>query len=120
MLRSDWAIYRQGALLIEGADGVNIVNWDFDTPGGNAIFINNYCQNITIYGNHIWGAGASVVYVVGSPNAVRSPSFKYREFVKCSKMDTDVGPKTRDFPSFCTITDSLIHDIGQIENSLQA
>jgi hypothetical protein len=115
LLRSDWAIYRQGALFIQGAENVKVENCDFDSPGGNAVFINNYNRNITISGNHIHGAGASGVNLVGSPNAVRSPSYEYREFVKWSEMDTTVGPKTQDFPSLCSITDNLIHDIGQIE-----
>jgi hypothetical protein len=115
LLRSDWAIYRQGALMIDGADRVVVDNCEFDSPGGNAIFISNYNRNITIKGNHIQGAGASGVNVVGSPKAVRSPAFEYREFVPFNEMDTVVGPKTNDYPSLCTITDNLIHDIGQIE-----
>jgi len=115
LLRSDWAIYRQGALMIDGAERVLIDNCEFDSPGGNAIFISNYNRNIIIQGNHIHGAGASGVNIVGSPNAVRSPSYEYREFVKWSEMDTIVGPKTDEYPSKCTITGNLIHDIGQIE-----
>jgi len=115
LLRSDWAIYRQGALLIEGAEEVKIFNCDFDSPGGNAIFLNDYCRNVAIFGNHIYDAGASGVNVVGSPKAVRSPAFEYSEFVPFNEMDTVVGPKTNDYPSLCTITDNLIHDIGQIE-----
>jgi hypothetical protein len=115
LLRSDWAIYRQGALLIEGAQKVKVEYCDFDSPGGNAIFINNFNRNILITGNHIHGAGATGINIVGSPNAVRSPAFEYREFVKWSEMDTTIGPKTLDFPAQCTISDNLIHDIGQIE-----
>jgi hypothetical protein len=115
LLRSDWAIYRQGALLIEGAEEVKIFNCDFDSPGGNAIFLNDYCRNVAIFGNHIYDAGASGVNVVGNPKAVRSPAFEYREFVPFKEMDTVVGPKNNDYPSMCTITDNLIHDIGQIE-----
>jgi hypothetical protein len=115
LLRSDWAIYRQGALLIEGASRVKILDCDFDSPGGNAIFINDYNRDILISGNHIHGAGATGVNLVGNPSAVRSPSFEYREFVKCSKMDTIPGPVKSGYPATCTISDNLIHDIGQIE-----
>ena len=97
LLRSDWAIDRQGALLIEGAEKVKVENCDFDSPGGNAIFINNYNRNVTISGNHIHGAGATGVNLVGSPNAVRSAAFEYREFVKWSEMDTIKGPKTDEY-----------------------
>ncbi|MDP4290146.1 MAG: PDZ domain-containing protein [Bacteroidota bacterium] len=115
LLRSDWAIYRQGALMIEGAEKVAVTDCEFDSPGGNAIFINNYNRNVLIARNHIHGAGATGVNLVGDPKAVRSPAFEYREFVSFAEMDTAVGPKTPDYPALCTITDNLIHDIGQIE-----
>jgi hypothetical protein len=115
LLRSDWAIYRQGALLIEGAEKVNIENCDFKELGGNAIFISNYNRNVTIKGNHIHDAGASAINLVGNPDAVRSPAFEYRQSVPLSEMDTVIGPKTPDYPALCTITENLIHDIGQIE-----
>ena len=115
LLRSDWAIYRQGALMIEGAEKVKIENCEFDSPGGNAIFINDYNRFVTISGNYIHGAGATGINLVGNPKAVRSPAFEYREFVPLAEMDTAVGPQTPDYPALCIITDNLIHDIGQIE-----
>ncbi|NWJ52740.1 MAG: PDZ domain-containing protein [Bacteroidetes bacterium] len=115
LLRSDWAIYRQGALLIEGAEYVSVENCNFEYLGGNAVFINNYNRNVIIKGNHIHDAGATAINLVGSPDAVRSPAFEYRLFVPLSEMDTLIGPKTPDYPALCNITENLIHDIGQIE-----
>lgn len=115
LLRSDWAIYRQGALFIEGAEKVRIENCNFENLGGNVIFINNYNRNVTINGNHIHDAGATAINLVGSPDAVRSPAFEYRLAIPLSEMDTMIGPKTPDYPALCNITENLIHDIGQIE-----
>lgn len=115
LLRSDWAIYRQGAVMIEGAEKVSVENCNFEYLGGNVIFINNYNRHITIKGNHIHDAGATAVNLVGNPDAVRSPAFEYRLSVPLSEMDTLIGPKTLDYPALCDITENLIHDIGQIE-----
>ena len=38
LLRSDWTIYRGGALFLEGAEAISITNCEFVNLGGNAIF----------------------------------------------------------------------------------
>ncbi|MDO6693125.1 PDZ domain-containing protein [Aliiglaciecola sp. 3_MG-2023] len=118
LLRSDWAIYRGGAVIIDGAENVSLKDSEFHMLGGNAIFISNYNRNIIISGNHIHDIGASAVSFVGSPKAVRSPSFEYHEFVPEAELDFEVGPKTNDYPSQSLVYNNLIHDIGLVEKQV--
>lgn len=115
LLRSDWTIYRGGAIFIEGAQNVRIHDCELANLGGNAILVSNYNREIEIKGNHIHDNGASGISFVGSPEAVRSPSFQYDEFVPLSEMDTVKGPKSNKYPSNSLVDDNLIYRIGRIE-----
>lgn len=115
LLRSDWAIYRGGAVLITGGEDVSITNSEFDQPGGNAIFVNHYNRRITIRGCHIHDTGASGVCFVGDPDAVRDPLFEYRETNDLAKIDRTPGPKTINYPADSSVEDCLIHGIGRVE-----
>jgi len=115
LLRSDWMIYRGGAILLENTEDCNITDSEFTNLGGNAIFVSGYNRGLNIEGNHIYNCGASAVSFVGMPDAVRSPSFNYYEFVPMDKMDTIKGPRTDDYPSNCRVDNNLIHDIGLVE-----
>src|SRR5690606_36118068 len=42
LLRSDWTIYRGGAILVEGGRNIKITNCEFTELGGNAIFVSRY------------------------------------------------------------------------------
>lgn len=118
LLRSDWTIYRGGAILLEGTENVRLSHNHFVNLGGNAVFVNEYNQNATIASNHIEQIGASGLCFVGSPDAVRSPSFEYHEFVPYDDLDRTPGPKNNDYPAQCTAYDNLIHDVGQIEKQV--
>lgn len=115
LLRSDWTIYRGGAIRYEGAEDCSIENCEFDQMGGNAVFVNQFNRNLKIKGCHIHGAGASGVCFVGNPDSVRNPLFEYSERQHYQEIDKTPGPKTNDFPSDCTVEDCLIHDIGTVE-----
>ncbi len=115
LLRSDWAIYRGGAVLLNGTEHVTIQNCQFKALGSNAIFVSNYNRNSTIAGNEIYGIGASAICFVGSATAVRSPAFGYEKFVPLADMDMQPGPKSTEYPAQCTAFNNLIHDIGNIE-----
>jgi len=115
LLRSDWCIYRGGAILFEGAEDCEIRNCDFDQVGGNAVFVSNYNRGIRISGCRIEDAGASGICFVGSPGAVRSPSFEYGESVPMDKMDLTPGPRSKDYPAQCVAHDNLIARIGVFE-----
>lgn len=115
LLRSDWTIYRGGAVLFNGAEDCGIRNSTFDQVGGNAVFLNNYNRRITIQGCHIFGAGASGVAFVGDPGAVRNPLFEYGRRQSYADIDKTPGPKTENYPADCVVQDCLIHRIGVVE-----
>lgn len=118
LLRSDWAIYRGGALLIQGAEQVDVLNCDFQSVGGNAIFLSDYNREVHISGCYISDAGASGICIVGNPDAVRSPSFEYHQFVPLNQLDPEPGPRSENYPARCEIRDNLIHDIGRFEKQV--
>ncbi|ADY52606.1 PDZ/DHR/GLGF domain protein [Pseudopedobacter saltans DSM 12145] len=115
LLRSDWTIYRKGAITLDGAENINIEKCIFKDNGANVIVYSNYNKNNTLSGSHIFNAGGNAVVFVGDPKAVRSPSFQYSEFVAYENMDKTAGPKGNNYPISCTVYDNLIHDIGQVE-----
>jgi hypothetical protein len=73
LLRSDWTIYRGGAVLLTGTEDIRILDSEFDQCGSNAVFVNLYNRRILIKGCHIHNAGASGVCFVDDPDAVRNP-----------------------------------------------
>lgn len=115
LLRSDWTIYRGGAVFIEGSRNVSIKNCEFTNLGGNAILVSKYNRGVEISGNHIHECGATAVSFIGDPSAVRSPSFQYGEYVPIEEMDTVKGPANDLYPAGCLVDNNLIHRIGRIE-----
>ncbi|WP_316821097.1 PDZ domain-containing protein [Pedobacter gandavensis] len=118
LLRSDWTIYRGGAVVMEAAENCVISRCFFNAPGGNAVFMSNYNRNNVVTGCHILNAGASGVCFVGDPNAVRSPSFEYAQFVPLKDMDLKAGPKTNNYPANCTVENTLMHGLGRVEKQV--
>ncbi|CAL1517543.1 PDZ domain-containing protein [Chitinophaga sp. MM2321] len=115
LLRSDWAIYRGGAVVLDGTENCSIKDCEFDHNGGNAIFVSNYNRGAMISGCHIHDAGGSGICFVGNPEAVRSPLFEYNKSLPLAAIDTVTGPKSRHYPDSCTAYNNLIHSIGRIE-----
>ncbi len=118
LLRSDWTIYRGGAILLDGTEHITVANCVFDNLGGNAVFVSNYNRDCTIKDNHIYDIGASAIVFVGNADAVRSPAFRYEQFVPWSEMDFEQGPKTNNYPKNCAAKGNLIHNIGFIEKQV--
>jgi hypothetical protein len=115
ILRSDWAIYRGGAILFNGAEDCTLEDALLDQVGGNAVFVNNYNRRLTIRGCEIVKAGASGVLFFGDPAAVRSPLFNYDERQSPDVIDRTPGPKTNNYPADCLVEDCLIHLTGRVE-----
>ena len=115
LLRSDWTIYRGGAVKLTGTEYVAIVDCEFNQVRGNAIFVNNYNRHTLIKGTHIHDTGGSGICFVGDADAVRDPLFEYRERNDLTKIDRTVGPKTDNYPSYGVVEDCLIHGIGRVE-----
>ncbi|UMB59194.1 right-handed parallel beta-helix repeat-containing protein [Lutibacter sp. A80] len=118
LLRSDWTIYRGGALVLDVTKNITIKDCEFTNLGGNVIFVSGYNRNTKIAGNHIYNCGASAVSFVGDSSAVRSPSFQYFQSVAIEDMDTIVGPKNELYPSNCSVENNLIHKIGRVEKQV--
>jgi hypothetical protein len=118
LLRSDWTIYRGGAIVFEGTERCKLEGCFLHNLGGNAVFFSNYNRNSCISGSHITQIGASAICFVGDTNAVRSPSFNYHNFTPLEQMDHEPGPKTNNYPANCLVYDNLIHTIGLFEKQI--
>lgn len=118
LLRSDWMIYRGAAIFFEGTMNCHVCGCDIVDNGGNGIFFSNYNHNSSIEGSLISRIGASAICFVGNPDDVRSPSFRYEEFIELDNMDFGKGPKGNDHPIECNATDNLIHEIGLFEKQV--
>lgn len=114
LLRSDWTVYRGGAVVYNGAEACSITDCEFDQVGGNAIFVNNYNRRIAILGCYIHNSGANGIAFVGDPATVRSPIFRYgkQDF---QNLDRTPGPKGDNFPEDCLVEDCLITMTGRDE-----
>jgi hypothetical protein len=115
LLRSDWTVYRGGAVVMEGAEKCAIKNCNLYNLGGNAVFFNYYNRDCEVSGSHFYNIGASAILFVGDTSAVRSPSFEYGQFVPAEEMDFGYGHKNDNYPADCRIYDNLIHHIGLFE-----
>ena len=118
LLRSDWTIYRGGAILTEGAQNIHIDSCHFEELGGHAIFVSKYNNNVSIAHNYIHNIGANAIAFVGDTASVRSPSFKYEHFVPVDEMNMTPGPKNNNYPRACKADDNLIHNIGTNEKQV--
>ena len=124
LLRSDWTIYRGGAVFLRGAEDCSIENCDFEQLGGNAIFISGCNRNLTVRGCLIRECGANGVAIVGESKAVRSPMFSWgpgnpwsggKPQLEPQEIDRTPGPLTDDYPANCLVEDCLITRIGRLE-----
>lgn len=118
LLRSDWTIYRGGALFFEGTEDCSVKDCDLVDLGGNGIFFSKYNRRSSISGSLLTRIGASAICFVGDPSDVRSPSFRYERFVPWEEMDFAKGPKGDNFPADCSAHDNLIHEIGLFEKQV--
>ena len=118
LLRSDWSIYRGGAMLLEGADHCSIKKCYFNRVGGNAIFFSNYNRHHEVSGCHIAFAGGNGICFVGDPDAVRSPSFEYNKFIPLEEMDREAGPQSNNYPANCLVYDNLMYGLGRVEKQI--
>lgn len=118
LLRSDWMIYRGGAIFFEGTENCSLQNCDIYNLGGNAVFFSCYNRHSEVTGCHFTNIGASAICFVGDSDCVRSPSFEYSKFVPIEKMDRVKGPNGNNFPAECLVEDNLIHKIGLFEKQI--
>jgi hypothetical protein len=115
LVRSDWAIYRGGAIFFNGAEDCTLEDSFVDQVGGNAIFVNNCNRRVTVRGCQIAKAGASGICFVGDPQAARSVLFNYTQANKLEDIDRTPGPKSDNYPADCLVDDCLIYLTGRVE-----
>ncbi len=115
LLRSDWTIYRGGAVTAEGVEDVRLLDCVFDQPGGNAVVVTGYARRVLVRGCHIRDPGASGVVFVGLPSAVRDPLFEYKQTQDLAKIDRTPGPRSDDYPAESAVEDCLITGVGRVE-----
>jgi hypothetical protein len=118
LLRSDWQIYRGGALFLKGCENCSIENCTLQNLGGNGIMVSNYNRHLNFSSNKMTNIGATAIMFVGDPKAVRSPSFNYTEYVNFDNMNRLPGPKTENYPADCVVYDNLIFNIGTVEKQV--
>ncbi len=115
LLRSDWTIYRGGAVLFDGAEDCTLADSFLDQLGGNAVFVNNYNRRVSVRGCRIEQAGAGGVMFVGDPQAVRNPLFEYRQQQPIEQISRQPGPQSDNYPADCHVEDCLITRVGRYE-----
>jgi len=79
LLRSDWTIYRGGAVCFRDCKACRITECVFDDIGSNAVFVDGNCDGILVQKSLIQNVGASGICFVGRSDCVRSPLFEYME-----------------------------------------
>ena len=115
LMRTDWAIYRGGAIFFEGAEDCALEDSFVDQVGGNAVFINDYNRRVAVRGCQIAKAGASGVCFVGDPQAARNPLSNYSQVNKLENLDRTPGPRSDNYPADCVVDNCLIYLTGRVE-----
>ena len=115
LVRSDWTIYRGGALFYTGTEDCSLEDYFINQVGGNAVFVNNYNRRLRISGCHIARAGANGVAFVGDRNAARVPRDWNDHSQKFAALERTPGPKSDNYPAECLLDDCLIYLTGRVE-----
>ena len=115
VLRSDWCINRNAAVLIEQADSVWVKDCHFLDLGGNGLTVSGNCIDVHVSGCHFSRIGASAVLIAGRTAAVRDPLFRYEESLPFDRLDKTPGPKNEEYPKHCSVQDCLIENSGEVE-----
>lgn len=115
LLRSDWTIYRGGAVLFRDCADCLLDRCTFTDIGTNGVFVDGKNHNIAVTRCHFNALGASGVCFVGRPEAVRSPLMEYAETHTLAQIEKTPGPANDRYPANCTVRDCLISHIGQTE-----
>ncbi len=115
LLRSDWTIYRGGAIYFTNSSDCSISKCSLFDIGTNGVFVDGKNSNITISKCHFKNIGASGVCFVGKPSSVRSPLFEATRSQSFLDIDKKRGPKSNEYPRRCTVEDCLIEQVGVVE-----
>lgn len=115
LLRSDWTIYRGGAVYFRDCKACRIEVCVFDDIGSNAVFADGNCEGVLVRNSLIQNIGASGVCFVGRSDCVRSPLFEYNETNSLEELDLIPGPKSDNYPKNCGVDNCIISKVGMTE-----
>ena len=115
LLRSDWTIYRGGAIYFTNSTDCSVSKCSLFDIGTNGVFVDGKNSNITVSKCHFKDIGASGVCFVGKPSAVRSPLFEATKSQSFFEIDKKRGPKSNEYPKGCTVENCLIEHVGVVE-----
>ena len=115
LLRSDWTIYRGGAIYFANSSGCSVSRCSLFDIGTNGVFVDGKNSNIAVSKCHFKDLGASGVCFVGKSSSVRSPLFDATKGQSFLEIDKKRGPKSNEYPKSCTIEDCLIEHVGVVE-----
>jgi len=115
LLRSDWTIYRGGAVTVRDSRDCIVDRCTFRDVGSNGVFTDGNCTGITIRNTGFFRIGASAVCFVGRPDCIRSPLFEYSQRNHISKTDLTPGPASDNYPRHCRVDNCLISHVGLTE-----
>ena len=115
LLRSDWTIYRGGAIYFANSSDCSVSRCSLFDIGTNGVFVDGKNSNITVSKCHFKDMGASGVCFVGKSSSVRSPLFDATKGQSFLEIDKKRGPKSNEYPKSCTVEDCLIEHVGVVE-----
>lgn len=116
LLRSDWTIFRSGAVLLRNTENCRILSCEFLHLGGNAVFVDGKNDRALIRACHIHEVGGNGVALVGDRSAYRGPrDYAEARGMSLEKLDRKPGPANGKFPSNCLVDDCLIWRTGLVE-----
>lgn len=115
LLRSDWTIYRGGAVYFTNSSNCKVSKCSLFDIGTNGVFVDGKNDNITVSKCHLKDLGASGACFVGKPSSVRSPLFDATASQSFFDIDKKKGPRSNDYPKNCTVEDCLIEHVGVTE-----
>ena len=115
LLRSDWTIYRGGAIHIKNSNNILVNSTNMQDIGSNAFFIDANCNNVQITNSHIKDIGASGACFVGNSDCVYNPLFRYEKKQHIKNISLNKGAKSENYPKNCGIENCIIENVGTIE-----
>lgn len=115
LLRSDWRIFRGGAVFVEDCREIRVRRCEFARIGSNALFFSGDISHCSVEECWIHDVGASGVCFVGRPSSVRFSCASVDEDTCCPEDMEGIGPKSSEYARDCVVENCLIRDIGQTE-----
>ncbi len=115
LLRSDWTIYRGGAIYFTNSKSSSISKCSLFDIGTNGVFVDGKNKSITVSKCHFKDIGASAVCFVGKSSSVRSPLFEATKSQSFLEIDKKRGPKSDEYPKDSSVEDCLIEHVGIVE-----